>query len=79
MKILLNNISKSFNQKKVLDNISLEIEDKSFTTLLGSSGCGKTTLLRMIAGLETPDSVEIYFDDKCIFSSRDKINVPSEK
>lgn len=79
MKIVLKDISKSFNQKKVLDSICLEIEDKSFTTLLGSSGCGKTTLLRMIAGLETPDSGEIYFDEKCIFSSTNKINIPSEK
>lgn len=79
MKIILKNISKSFNSKKVLENINLEILDNSFTTLLGSSGCGKTTLLRIIAGLETPDSGEIFFDNQCIFSADKKINVPSEK
>ncbi len=79
MKITLKNITKSFNSKTVIDNVSLVIENSSFTTLLGSSGCGKTTLLRMISGLETPDSGEILFDEKKIFSSYDKINIPSEK
>ena len=55
MKISLHNISKSFGKKEVITNLSLDMEDGRFTTLLGSSGCGKTTLLRMLAGLETPD------------------------
>ena len=79
MEIRLSNIRKSFGEKIVINNVSLTIESGSFTTLLGASGCGKTTLLRMIAGLETPDSGEIYFDDKCIFSADKKINVPAEK
>lgn len=79
MKITLRNIKKSFGAKTVIDNISMEIDSGSFTTLLGCSGCGKTTLLRMISGLETPDFGEILFDDKIIFSSEKKINIPSEK
>lgn len=59
--------------------MSLEMEDGKFTTLLGSSGCGKTTLLRMIAGLETPDSGEILFDDEPVFSKEKGVNVPPEK
>ena len=55
------------------------MEDGKFTTLLGSSGCGKTTLLRMIAGLETPDSGEILFDGEPVFSVEKNINVPLEK
>lgn len=55
------------------------MEDGKFTTLLGSSGCGKTTLLRMIAGLETPDSGEILFDDEPVFSKEKGVNVPPEK
>lgn len=55
------------------------MEDGKFTTLLGSSGCGKTTLLRMIAGLETPDSGEILFDETPVFSKEKGINVPPEK
>lgn len=79
MEIRLTNITKSFGEKNVINNVSLVIESGSFTTLLGASGCGKTTLLRMIAGLETPDTGEIYFGDKCIFSSEKKINIPPEK
>ncbi len=79
LEIRLTNITKSFGEKKVIDNVSLVIESGSFTTLLGPSGCGKTTLLRMIAGLETPDTGEIYFSEKCIFSSEKKINIPPEK
>lgn len=79
MEICLSNIRKSFGEKIVINNVSLIIESGSFTTLLGASGCGKTTLLRMIAGLETPDTGEIYFGDKCIFSADKKINVPAEK
>lgn len=79
MKITLNNIVKSYKDKKVIQNTSLLIEHGSFTTLLGPSGCGKTTLLRILAGLETPDSGEIYFDEQCIFSSDKNINVPPEK
>lgn len=55
------------------------MEDGKFTTLLGSSGCGKTTLLRMIAGLETPNSGEILFDETPVFSKEKGINVPPEK
>lgn len=79
MEIRLVNVSKSFGIKTVINDTTLTIESGSFTTLLGPSGCGKTTLLRMIVGLETPDSGEIYFDDKCIFSARNKTNLPPEK
>lgn len=79
MEICLSNIKKSFGEKKVINNVNLIIESGSFATLLGASGCGKTTLLRMIAGLETPDTGEIYFGDKCIFSAEKGINVPTEK
>ena len=51
----LENIEKSFDGEKILKNISLDIGRGEFITLLGSSGCGKTTTIRIIAGLETPD------------------------
>ena len=47
--------------------------------LVGNQNCGKTTLLRMIAGLETPDDGEIYFDGTCVFSREKRINLPPEK
>ncbi|MEG2073422.1 MAG: ATP-binding cassette domain-containing protein, partial [Angelakisella sp.] len=52
----LHEITKSFGDTQVLRGISLDIEKGEFITFLGSSGCGKTTTLRIIAGLESPDS-----------------------
>lgn len=79
MNIILSKISKSFNNQEVLTNISLVIKDQNLTTLLGLSGCGKTTLLIIIAGLEVPDSGTIYFDKKLIFSKDLNINIPLKK
>lgn len=59
-------VGKSFDSKKVLDNINIFIEKGEFITLLGPSGCGKTTLLRCLAGLEKVDSGNIYLDDRNI-------------
>ena len=78
MRISVKNISKSFGEKPVIDNLSMEIASNSFTTLLGPSGCGKTTLLRMIAGLEVPDKGEIFLGGRCVFSSAEGISVPPE-
>lgn len=55
----LQNISKSFTDTDVLTDISLEVSKGEFITLLGSSGCGKTTTLRIIAGLEEPQSGKV--------------------
>ena len=79
MEIRLKEVSKSFDKKQVIHPTSLTIQNGSFTTLLGPSGCGKTTLLRMIAGLETPDNGEIWLNDICVFSKKDKSNLPPEK
>ena len=61
----LKEIKKSFTEgEAVLDNISLEISKGEFFTLLGSSGCGKTTTLRIIAGLEQPDAGSVWLDGR---------------
>ena len=61
----LKEIKKSFTEgEAVLDNISLEISKGEFITLLGSSGCGKTTTLRIIAGLEQPDVGSVWLDGR---------------
>lgn len=64
--IKLSNIRKAFDEKTVLDGFSLSVQDREHIAIMGESGCGKTTLLRIIAGLDTPDSgfVEGYrFED----------------
>ena len=51
--VVLKNLVKSYDGKKnIIDNINLEIKDKEFIVLVGSSGCGKSTILRLISGLE---------------------------
>lgn len=61
----LKEIKKSFTEgEAVLDNISLEISKGEFITLLGSSGCGKTTTLRIIAGLEQPNAGSVWLDGR---------------
>ena len=59
--IELKNISKSFDGETVLDNISLNIYDNEFVTLLGPTGCGKTTMLRIIGGFTQPDEGDVIF------------------
>ncbi len=62
--IELKNITVKFDGETVLDDMSLSIENGEFVTLLGSSGCGKTTTLRLIAGFLEPDAGEVFFDSK---------------
>lgn len=62
----LENIEKNFDGENVLKNISLDIDRGEFVTLLGSSGCGKTTTIRIVAGLLTPDSGKVILNGKDI-------------
>lgn len=62
----IKNLNKSFNGRKVLKDINLEINDGEFLCLLGPSGCGKTTLLRIIAGLEELDGGSVYLGNENI-------------
>ncbi len=64
MPIILKNISKAYDGKCVLSDLSLEIPDSGVFGVFGPSGCGKTTLLRIICGLERPDSGEVICDKK---------------
>ena len=64
----LRNISRSFGSTKAVADVSLDVEQGEFFGLLGPSGCGKTTTLRMIAGLEKPDSGKIQFQNADITS-----------
>jgi len=75
----LKKVSKTFEDRTVLKEVSLEAGAGSVIGILGPSGCGKTTLLRLIAGLEKPDRGEILLDGKLISSSEKKIDLSPEK
>lgn len=62
----LQHLSKSYGDKKVLDDINLKIRQGEFVTLLGPSGCGKTTTLRIIAGFVNPDEGQVLLEGKDI-------------
>ena len=64
----LRNIKKSFGETDVLNGITLSIEKGEFITFLGASGCGKTTTLRIIAGLEHPEEGHVFLDGKEVTS-----------
>jgi ABC-type Fe3+/spermidine/putrescine transport system ATPase subunit len=53
-------VTKRFGRRTVVDNVSLDVAEGETVALLGASGCGKTTMLRLIAGLEEPDAGEIW-------------------
>ena len=62
--VVLKNIKKRYDKNIIIDGIDLEIKDKEFLVLVGASGCGKSTILRMIAGLEEISGGEIFIGDK---------------
>ena len=64
--IKLENVYKNFGKKSALENLNLEIFDGEFFVLLGPTGAGKTTTLRIISGLEQPDKGNIFFDEEII-------------
>ena len=67
------NITKSYGDNIILDDLNLYIRENEFITLLGPSGCGKTTTLRILGGFENPDKGKVIFDGK------DITNLPPNK
>lgn len=83
MRVVLKRVNKSFAQKnqrvQVLHDVNFSIEDGEFICVLGPSGCGKSTLISLIAGLEFPDTGEVFVDSKLVEGpSRDRLVVFQE-
>jgi len=72
----LRNLAKSFDGRAVVDDVSLSVQAGHVTCLLGPSGCGKSTTLRMVAGVQSPDSGEVLSDGAILDNAQ--ICVPSE-
>lgn len=68
--IILKNICKKYDNKVILDNVDFSIEEGSFFTFLGASGCGKTTLLRIIAGFVKSEEGRVFLGNKDITNLR---------
>ena len=76
---IVKNLKKSFGSTQAVRGVSFTVKSQKFVTLLGLSGCGKTTVLRCIAGIEEPDEGEISIGGEVVFSSANKIFVPPER
>ncbi|MFN7222466.1 MAG: ABC transporter ATP-binding protein [Paracoccaceae bacterium] len=64
--VVLSSVSKAFGTIQALSDVSMTIPDGAFVVLLGPTGAGKTTTLRLIAGLERPDGGDILIDGSCV-------------
>jgi ABC-type nitrate/sulfonate/bicarbonate transport system ATPase subunit len=73
------NVSKSFDDEKIIDNISLELHEGEIVSLLGVSGGGKTTLFNVIAGLSEPDGGEVLLDGKNIIGQPGSVSYMLQK
>ncbi len=77
--IKLNNISHSYGAKPALHDLTLNVEANQLTCLLGDSGCGKTTILRLIAGLEIPQSGQITIENKTVTENKQILIPPYQR
>lgn len=77
--IEIKGVSKAFSDHKIFDNLNLEIQNGEFVIFSGVSGCGKTTLLNMIGGLESVDSGTILVDGIDISKRKNKLDYFSKK
>src|SRR3954452_15384813 len=68
-----------YGETVAVNGVGFQVRRGEHLTLLGPSGCGKTTTLRAIAGLETPSAGEIRIDDRPVYSSTRKVNLPPEQ
>lgn len=77
--IEVRNVTKAFGENVIFNNVSFNIEDGDFIVFSGKSGCGKTTMLNMIGGLEKPTSGQIIVDGTDITKNKGRIDYLSKK
>lgn len=80
MKVVsIDSVSKFYNKTKILDNITLEINEGERIAILGPSGCGKTTILRLIAGFIAPDTGSISIGGELVSKDNNIIKPPQQR
>ena len=77
--LIVSNVSKSFDGKKIIEDVSIEIHDRELVSLLGVSGGGKTTLFNVISGLILPDAGQVFLDGKEITGQPGKVSYMLQK
>jgi ABC-type Fe3+/spermidine/putrescine transport system ATPase subunit len=75
----LTEVTKRYGERKVVDLLSLDVSEGEVLALLGASGSGKTTTLRLIAGLETPDAGEVWIDGRPVATKGRNLVQPSAR
>jgi iron(III) transport system ATP-binding protein len=79
MGVRIQSLTKAFGDLRAIDDLSTGFQTGKISVLLGASGCGKTTTLRCIAGLEQPDSGEILIGDEPVYASARRIDLAPEQ
>ena len=77
--VVLSGLSKSFDGTQVLVSFDLDVAEGELVSLLGASGCGKTTVLRLVAGLEVPDTGRITVGARTVFDAQEQRWIPPER
>ena len=77
--LIVSNVSKSFDGKKIIEDVSIEIHDRELVSLLGVSGGGKTTLFNVISGLILPDAGQVFLDGEEITGQPGKVSYMLQK
>ena len=69
--LIVKNVVKNYKKKNILNGVSFEITPGEIVGIIGSNGCGKTTLLSIIAGINKPDKGQVFLDETDIFKNKD--------